>query len=67
MAQITINFSLPGFSGTNVSAAVVQVPSGIDATLHVRNGYSAGGFWTVGPSGNQVFIPASQIISITSP
>jgi hypothetical protein len=65
--QITINYSLPGFSGSNVSAAVVPLPANIDATMHVRNGYLAGGFWVLNVSGGQTFIPVGQIISISSP
>ena len=67
MAQITITYSVPGFSGSNVAAVVVPVPGTIDPTQHVRNIYMSGGAWIPGPSGNQVFIPASQIVGISTP
>ena len=68
MAQtITITYSVPGFSGSNVAAVSVTIPSAIDPTRQVANIYLSGGAWITGPSGNQVFIPTSQIINITSP
>jgi len=64
---VTITYSVAGFSGSNVAAVVVPVPGTIDPTLHVRNIYLSGGAWIPGPTGNQIFIPAGQIISITNP
>jgi hypothetical protein len=67
---ITISYVTTYASGgvpTANTTATVNVPVGIDPTQHVRNGYSAGGFWIPGTSGNQVFIPISQIFQITSP
>jgi hypothetical protein len=68
MAQtVTITYSVAGFSGSNTAAVVVAVPGTIDATRHVANIYLSGGAWIPGPTGNQVFVPASQIISISTP
>jgi hypothetical protein len=67
MAQITITYSVAGFSGSNVAAVVVAVPGTVDPTQHVRNIYLSGGAWVPGPTGNQLFVPASQFISITNP
>ena len=67
MAQISISYSVSGFSGSNVAVVVVSVPLNIDPTQHVRNIYQSGGAWVPGSTGNLVFVPASQIIQITSP
>jgi hypothetical protein len=64
---VTITYSVAGFSGSNVAAVSVSIPTGIDPTMHVRNLYLSGGAWIPGPSGNQLFVPASQFISITNP
>jgi hypothetical protein len=72
MAQqtITISYVTTYASGgvpTTNATVIVSVPIGIDATLHTRNIWSSGGAWVPGASGNQVFIPTSQIFQITSP
>jgi hypothetical protein len=64
---ITITYSVAGFSGSNVAAVVVSVPSGIDWTQHARNIRSSGGFTFVSASGVNTWIPVEQIISITNP
>jgi hypothetical protein len=67
MAQVTITYSVGGFSGSNVAAVVVSVPPNVDPTMHIRNVYLSGGAWVPGPSGNMLFIPTAQIINVTSP
>jgi hypothetical protein len=70
VATITISYTATYASGgvpTANATATLTIPAGIDATMHVRNIYMSNGFWFTGPTGNQIFIPTSQIFQITSP
>jgi|HubBroStandDraft_6_1064221.scaffolds.fasta_scaffold07177_12 hypothetical protein len=71
MAQQTITISyVSAFTsglGSANTTVTVNVPTGIDPTQHVRNGYLSGGFWTTSATGSQLFIPANQVFQITSP
>jgi hypothetical protein len=66
---ITITY-LSGYSAgvpTSTSTAVVNVPTGIDPTLHLRNIYHSGGAWIVSAAGVQTFIPTGQFVSVSTP